>query len=1215
MPAEIIIPIEKINDTYQFSLILNNNTIAKDQLFSEDSTSFLFTLNKEFRTIFNRPYLPTLDPGIQLKYGSHLFEILLKDHWEAIKNAAGTSDHIRITISSKESEILNIPWELMTPDNTNFIGTETRLSISRYPGITITHSSCSLRPGPLRLLLMACSPRGTNPLLYEREEEYTLKGIHGLPVEFDSGDLGTFEELETKIRQFRPHIVHLTGYGVIGDDNIGRFAFEDEGGNLDLKSSDEIRHILVDQGVQCVFVSGCQSGEAPPVDAIKGICQTLVSEQVPAVIGWAASIADSHATTFARNLYKELAAGTSLDQSLNLARWKLWNATKDTGDLSWVLPVLYTSSSQCHLFEPGKPEVKEKVSNLVRPLPGMTEGYAPHFVGRRRELQKVLPGLQSGEYSVIILTGMGGAGKSALATKIARKFENSMDYTPVAIPCSREAPLTCEMLIERFAVVFGSPLTELLRQKDLSPSQKLSHIFHKLNQEPYVLVIDNFETNLDDSNIIADPDIATFYTMLLSELSGKSRVIITCRYLPAGVKYPTTAFECQLGDLNQADVGKVFRNNEQYEVLTLDGRIPDEMVSEVYRVFGGVPRFLEQILSLLNEDPAQFLEDLRKISLPSGDDNPNELRELRDTYYDSLVLSRLYKHLESDASRVTLCQSAVYSIAIPPEVIAAVTSLPVRTIKRYIQEWQNRAFIFTDHELGVDNLWAVYGMLRPWLLDHLGDDERVSACNTAGDFLWDLEKDDREKYLGISWISCLLEARSLFLQAEELEKARLVTGRLSDFFVRRGMYDSVRVLNRELLQREVHPYTLNWLGKADYDQGCYERARLIYEQSLTICMEIGDRVGEARMLHNLASIDVEQCCYKHACDLFEQSLAIYKEIGNRRGEASSLHQLAIINLHLCFYEKSRVLLEQVLEISNDIGDRIGEASSLHTLASIDLCQGLYERASDLFERVLNMRNDIGDRAGEASTLHNLASIDLCQGSYERARDLFKQALDIRMEIGDRTGEANTLYALASIDLFQGRYERARVLNEQSLIISKDIGNCAGEASNLYALASIDLRQGRYEHARVLYEQSLVISNDIGNSVGEASSLHQLGIIDLRQGFYEHARSLFSQALTLCESLQSVGNMAEELYSLGVVASHLDHPIGALKLIGLSVHLYQSVNHRNTKIALTTFEQVSSGYSPEQVQELIEQTVEKFKTEGATSVVDLAFTDHQATGLK
>ena len=71
--------------------------------------------------------------------------------------------------------------------------------------------------GRLRLLFMACSPTDQAPLDYELEEESLLKATVGLEVAFDSCDLGTFEELQGKVSEFQPHIVHLTGHGIVMD--------------------------------------------------------------------------------------------------------------------------------------------------------------------------------------------------------------------------------------------------------------------------------------------------------------------------------------------------------------------------------------------------------------------------------------------------------------------------------------------------------------------------------------------------------------------------------------------------------------------------------------------------------------------------------------------------------------------------------------------------------------------------------------------------------------------------------------------------------------------------------------------------------------------------------------------------------------------------------------------------------------------------------------
>ncbi len=169
-----------------------------------------------------------------------------------------------MVIASEIPEILNLPWELLLPPEGDFLGINPLFRIRRFPSSAKQMATFTgeLRPRPLRLLFMACSPSDQPTLDYEKEEEALFRAIYGQDVAFDSCDQGTFEELKEKVSEFKPHIVHLTGHGAVLDGQ-GRFAFEKEDGTADLVPAEELRRFLAGSGVQCVFVSGCQSGKAP----------------------------------------------------------------------------------------------------------------------------------------------------------------------------------------------------------------------------------------------------------------------------------------------------------------------------------------------------------------------------------------------------------------------------------------------------------------------------------------------------------------------------------------------------------------------------------------------------------------------------------------------------------------------------------------------------------------------------------------------------------------------------------------------------------------------------------------------------------------------------------------------------------------------------------------------------------------------------------------
>jgi len=297
---------ERPNTAYLFHVLLDGKALTSNQSLSLQDSQAVRDISRSFGALFEQWCKPEKDAEAQRSLGRQLFDLWLASSWEKIKAAVPVGSLRFLVIASEIPEILNLPWELLLPPDSDFLGINPLFRIRRFPSSAkqMAPFTGELRPRPLRLLFMACSPSDQPTLDYEKEEEALFRAIYGQDVAFDSCDMGTFEELKEKVNEFKPHIVHLTGHGAVRDGQ-GRFAFEKEDGTSDLVPSEDLRRFLAGSGVQCVFVSGCQSGKAPR-EALAGICQSLVGAEVPLSVGWAASIADDLATNFARTIYRTL---------------------------------------------------------------------------------------------------------------------------------------------------------------------------------------------------------------------------------------------------------------------------------------------------------------------------------------------------------------------------------------------------------------------------------------------------------------------------------------------------------------------------------------------------------------------------------------------------------------------------------------------------------------------------------------------------------------------------------------------------------------------------------------------------------------------------------------------------------------------------------------------------------------------------------------------
>lgn len=140
-----------------------------------------------------------------------------------------------------------------------------------------------------------------------------------------------------------------------------------------------------------------------------------------------------------------------------------------------------------------------------------------------------------------------------------------------------------------------------VRDPALPVADRLRTVVSGLNRSRFVLVLDNFECNLDEgTRQILDGELAGFYRYLFGQLVGGSRLIITSRYLPADVpQLPATATEWQLGEFGEAAFLKFLLRDAQVEQRYRRGELPHELLVRLHRVLGATPRFLGQIRTVL----------------------------------------------------------------------------------------------------------------------------------------------------------------------------------------------------------------------------------------------------------------------------------------------------------------------------------------------------------------------------------------------------------------------------------------------------------------------------------------------------------------------------------------------------------------------------------------------------------------------------------------
>lgn len=228
--------------------------------------------------------------------------------------------------------------------------------------------------------------------------------------------------------------------------------------------------------------------------------------------------------------------------------------------------------------------------------------------------------------------------------------------------------------------------------------------------------------------------------------------------------------------------------------------------------------------------------------------------------------------------------------------------------------------------------------------------------------------------------------------------------------------------------------------------------------------------------------------------LWEESLALSRELGDKQGIASSLNNLGVLAHQLGDFDTSRAVQEESLALRRELGDKQGIAASLNNLGLIAQAQGDYTLARVRHEEALTRRRELGDTLGIASSLGNLGAIAQEQGDYAAARLLFEESLILRRELGDKTGMAELFSNLGVVARKQGDLDAAQALLVQCLTLSRETGYTWSIALALSNLGVVAQDKGDYEEARARHEESLTLRRDLGEKINIAGSLACIGAV-------------------------------------------------------------------------------------------------------------------------
>jgi tetratricopeptide (TPR) repeat protein len=1068
---------------------------------------------------------------------------------EALANLAMGCDVgtvVEVGFEADDPELLGLPFEaLRLPDNSLLATLPTVVTLRRPVGIAAKE-----RPrlaGPIKILIAVGAPdegyTGSAVLDHERELQNILDAVEPAQrnenVEVRILEVGHPKVIAAAIERDAYHVLHLSCHG-----GPGQLELEDEDGKAVPTTAKDLIEPIRRHGrpLPLVFLSACHGGVQKEQTA--SFSESLLRAGVPCVVAMQTSVSDHYATQLARSFYEHLArrepplVSRALAEARKEVEQARLQAVQHGAPLAQTQPEyatasLYVARDEEPLadFSLDKEPLRERpVYHVAGPVPQLR---IDDLIGRRRELRDTLRTLRdrTRRHAGVVLTGLGGVGKSAVAGRVMQRLEE--DGRLVAAHAGR-------FDLRAIAASLGTALLEsgrgelrkradLLLSANLDDGARFQFLSKTLAEDPVVLVLDDFEQNLSvGGGAFLDPDVSLFVGMLARNAS-RGRLLLTCRYPVPGLEADLR--EVSIGPLSPAEARKLVQR-----LPRLKERAPAE-IAQVLHVIGGHPRILEFLDGLLHGGEGRLPHVTRKLreTLDAAGIDPKDSAASLDDRLQQAVLLGMRNVLLQELVEIArghsdadlLFQAAVSNLPTSPAGLAHMLAdgpADAAPVERAVARLADLSLLyrFPDGSAWVHR-WTAEGLAR--IDDPTAHAER---CNRAGRYrIWRAEHESHDLGDGIEAVRDFLAGRDFDAAVEvalgcvdalrrfqqSVGIAALASEVLETLPVDHANYAPVADeeaqahLTLGLTGRALERYqslldVIERRARAEPDRADYQRDLAAFHQRMGILyrgLGQGEAARDAHLkalaiIERLAQAEPDRADYQFFLGgCYERMGDLSRALG--QGEAARDAHLKALRIRerLVEAEPDRLDYQRDLSVSYE---RMGDLS--RALGQGELARDAYRNSLTIRERLARAEPDSADyQRGLSVSYNKMGDLSRALGQGEAARDAYLKALAIRERLAraepDRAdyqrGLGSTYDRMGDLHSALGQGEEARDYYLKALAIAERLTRAEPDRADYRRDLSVSYNKmgdlsralGQGELARDAYRNSLAIAERLARA--------------------------------------------------------------------------------------------------------------------------------------